>query len=135
MSSRAPRRARAIFAERVDGKFTLRRGFALAPGEEVIVAEDVITTGGSVREVAGLVENNGAHVAGFAALAERRGSGNEFSRAQVRPPASAAGDLSAGQLSLVRAGAAADQAGQPSRSRSEQPLSRREQEPGARSDR
>jgi len=63
--------ARAIFAERVDGQFALRRGFALAPGEEVIVAEDVITTGGSVREVAKLVENNGAHVAGFAALAER----------------------------------------------------------------
>lgn len=62
---------RAIFAERVDGKFTLRRGFALAPGEQVIVAEDVITTGGSVREVAALVENSGAHVAGFAALAER----------------------------------------------------------------
>lgn len=62
---------RAIFAERVDGKFALRRGFALAPGEEVIVAEDVITTGGSVREVSALVENNGARVAGFAALAER----------------------------------------------------------------
>jgi orotate phosphoribosyltransferase len=63
--------ARAIFAERVDGRFTLRRGFALAPGEQVIVAEDVITTGGSVREVAALVENSSAHVAGFAALAER----------------------------------------------------------------
>ena len=63
--------ARAIFAERVDGQFALRRGFVLAPGEEVIVAEDVITTGGSVREVAKLVENNGARVAGFAALAER----------------------------------------------------------------
>src|SRR5262249_54555223 len=63
--------ARAIFAERMDGKFALRRGFALAPGEEVIVAEDVITTGGSVREVASLVESCGAHVAGFAALAER----------------------------------------------------------------
>jgi len=62
---------RSIFAERVDGKFTLRRGFALAPGEEVIVAEDVITTGGSVREIATLVENYGARVAGFAALAER----------------------------------------------------------------
>ena len=62
---------RSIFAERVDGRFVLRRGFALAPGEEVIVAEDVITTGGSVREVAALVESASAHVAGFAALAER----------------------------------------------------------------
>jgi len=66
-----PLGVRSIFAERVDGKFILRRGFALAPGEEVIVAEDVITTGGSVREVAALVESCGAHVAGFAALAER----------------------------------------------------------------
>src|SRR3954469_6097913 len=44
-----PLRARSIFAERVDGKFTFRRGFSLAPGENVIVAEDVLTTGGSVR--------------------------------------------------------------------------------------
>lgn len=63
--------ARAMFAERVDGKFALRRGFALAPGEYVLVVEDVITTGGSVREIASLVEANGAQVAGFAALAER----------------------------------------------------------------
>src|SRR5262245_35495734 len=69
---------RAIFAERVEGEFTLRRGFALAPGEEVIVAEDVITTGGSVREVAKLVEASGAHVAGFAALAERGTSDAQF---------------------------------------------------------
>ncbi len=69
---------RAIFAERVDGKFVLRRGFALAPGEEVIVAEDVITTGGSVREVAKLVEESGARVAGFAALAERGSSDTQF---------------------------------------------------------
>jgi orotate phosphoribosyltransferase len=69
---------RAIFAERVDGKFALRRGFALAPGEQVIVAEDVITTGGSVREVATLVEANGAHVAGFASLAERGETETQF---------------------------------------------------------
>src|SRR4029077_20035740 len=69
---------RAIFAERVDGQFVLRRGFALAPGDEVIVAEDVITTGGSVREVAKLVRNYGANVAGFAALAERGESETNF---------------------------------------------------------
>lgn len=63
--------ARAIFAERVDGQFALRRGFALAPGENVLVAEDVLTTGGSVREIAKLVEASGAHVAGFASLADR----------------------------------------------------------------
>jgi len=69
---------RTIFAERVDGKFVLRRGFALAPDEEVIVAEDVITTGGSVREVADLVRESGANVAGFAALAERGSSDAQF---------------------------------------------------------
>ncbi len=73
-----PLGVRAIFAERVEGQFVLRRGFVLAPGEEVIVAEDVITTGGSVREVAALVENSGAHVAGFAALAERGQSETHF---------------------------------------------------------
>lgn len=62
---------RSIFAERVDGQFVLRRGFALAPGEQVVVAEDVITTGGSVREVGALVDSYGAQVVGFAAVAER----------------------------------------------------------------
>ena len=41
---------RAIFAERQDGRLTLRRGFTLAPGERVLVVEDVVTTGGSTRE-------------------------------------------------------------------------------------
>ena len=66
--------ARAMFAERVGAEFALRRGFALVPGEHVLIAEDVLTTGGSVREIATLVENNGAHVAGFAALADRSAS-------------------------------------------------------------
>lgn len=65
--------ARALFAERVDGKFTLRRGFALVPGEHVLIVEDVLTTGGSVREIADLVQSSQAHVAGFAALADRSG--------------------------------------------------------------
>ena len=42
---------RAIFTERVDGVFALRRGFALEPGERVAVIEDVVTTGKSTREV------------------------------------------------------------------------------------
>jgi len=70
--------ARSLYAERVDGQFLLRRGFALAPGEQVLVAEDVITTGGSVREIAQLVEDAGAQVAGFAALADRGESEVQF---------------------------------------------------------
>ena len=56
--------ARAIFAERENDVFTLRRGFEILPGEKVVVAEDVITTGGAVQEVLGLVGKAGAEVAG-----------------------------------------------------------------------
>src|SRR5437773_2747292 len=66
-----PLGARSIFAERVDGKFTFRRGFGLAPGEQALVAEDVLTTGGSVRELISLVEDARAEVVGVASLADR----------------------------------------------------------------
>jgi len=48
------------------------------PGENTLVVEDVLTTGGSVREIATLVANSGAQVAGFAALADRSESGLQF---------------------------------------------------------
>ncbi len=64
-------RRRAIFAERADGVMRLRRGFAVAPGERVLVVEDVITTGGSVEEVAALVRAAGGQVVGFASLVDR----------------------------------------------------------------
>lgn len=63
--------ARALFAERVGGVLTLRRGFALSPGERVLIAEDVITTGGSVAETAALATSLGAQVVGYAAIVER----------------------------------------------------------------
>lgn len=66
-----PLGARALFAERVDGKFVLRRGFAIAPKERVLVVEDVLTTGGSAREIVSLVESAHAEVAGVGALADR----------------------------------------------------------------
>lgn len=64
--------AHSLFAERsgTDG-FALRRGFSLEPGERVLLAEDVITTGGSVAEVAKLVVAAGATVVGYAAVAQR----------------------------------------------------------------
>ena len=48
-----------FFAEREDGAMTLRRGFAIQPGQRVLVVEDVVTTGGSVREVLEIVRQAG----------------------------------------------------------------------------
>lgn len=62
---------RSIFTERVDGKMTLRRGFAVEKNENIIICEDIITTGGSALEAAECVKLNGADVVAFAALANR----------------------------------------------------------------
>jgi orotate phosphoribosyltransferase len=64
---------RAIFAERDGGQMALRRGFAIAEGERVLVVEDVVTTGGSAAEVASLVRAAGGEVVGFGALVDRTG--------------------------------------------------------------
>jgi orotate phosphoribosyltransferase len=66
---------RAIFAERQDGALTLRRGFALAPGERVLVVEDVVTTGKSTRETVDVARAAGAEVVGAAAIIDRSGPG------------------------------------------------------------
>ncbi|MGB9802783.1 orotate phosphoribosyltransferase [Desulfofundulus sp.] len=63
--------ARSLFTERENGVMTLRRGFEISPGERVLVVEDVITTGGSVREVIAVVQETGAQVVGAAALIDR----------------------------------------------------------------
>ncbi|HET8679262.1 MAG TPA: orotate phosphoribosyltransferase [bacterium] len=75
---------RAIFAERADGVMQLRRGFAIAPGERTLVVEDVITTGGSVEDVAALVRTAGGEVVGFATLVDRSAG-----RAQLDAPLAA----------------------------------------------
>lgn len=62
---------RSFFAERVDGKFTLRRGFEIKEGERCIIAEDVITTGKSIGEVIDLVSSHGAEIVGVASLVDR----------------------------------------------------------------
>ncbi len=64
-----------IFAERADGVMTFRRGFRVEPGQRVVIVEDVITTGKSVREVAALVLAAGAEVAGFGCIADRSRGG------------------------------------------------------------
>src|SRR5215218_276978 len=64
---------RALFAERQDGRLLLRRGFQLAPGERVLVVEDVVTTGLSTRETIEVARAAGAEVVGAAALVDRSG--------------------------------------------------------------
>ena len=50
---------RAIFTERENGKMTFRRGFSLQPGERVLIVEDIVTTGGSIKEVIDVVKAQG----------------------------------------------------------------------------
>jgi orotate phosphoribosyltransferase len=64
---------RAIFAERQDGALSLRRGFALAPDDRVLVVEDVVTTGGSTRETMDVARAAGATVVGACAMVDRSG--------------------------------------------------------------
>jgi orotate phosphoribosyltransferase len=64
---------RALFAERVHGELTLRRGFTIRPGERVLVVEDVITTGKSTKETIRVVQESGGMVVGAASLVDRSG--------------------------------------------------------------
>jgi len=64
---------RAIFAERVSGSLTLRRGFSIKQGERVLVVEDVITTGKSTRETIDVVNQSGGVVIAAASLVDRSG--------------------------------------------------------------
>ena len=63
----------AMFVERPDGVFGLRRGFRIAAGERVLLVEDVVTTGLSSREAITAVEAAGGTVIGAAALVDRSG--------------------------------------------------------------
>lgn len=69
---------RAIFTERENGKMTLRRGFKIAKGERVLVVEDIVTTGGSVKEVLAVVNEFGGDIAGVGLLVDRSGGKAEF---------------------------------------------------------
>jgi orotate phosphoribosyltransferase len=69
---------RSLFTERENGKMNLRRDFSLSPGEKVLVVEDVITTGGSVREVLEVVRKLGADPVGVGVLVDRSGGKESF---------------------------------------------------------
>src|SRR5262245_4322730 len=69
---------RALFTEREDGVMRLRRGFSVAVGERCLVVEDVMTTGGSIREVVTCVESLGATVVGVGSLIDRSDGSASF---------------------------------------------------------
>ena len=69
---------RAIFTERVDGKMTFRRGFSLREGERVLIVEDIVTTGGSIKEVIEVVKEAGAVPVAVSMLVVRSGGKANF---------------------------------------------------------
>lgn len=69
---------RAIFAEKDDGKMSLKRGFTVAPGERVLVVEDAVTTGGSVQQAIDALKDYGAEIVGVGALVDRSGGRADF---------------------------------------------------------
>src|SRR6185369_8647601 len=64
---------RFIWTERESGTMTLRRGFALRPGERILVVEDVITTGGSTRDTIDALRAGGGNVVAAASIIDRSG--------------------------------------------------------------
>ena len=63
----------AVFFERVDGNFTLRRGFEIEKGQRCLMVEDIVTTGLSSRECISAINQNGGEVIGAACLIDRSG--------------------------------------------------------------
>jgi len=69
---------KGIFTERQNGKMVLRRGFSIKNGERALVTEDVITTGGSTKEVIEVVRNAGGVVVGVGSIIDRSDGATAF---------------------------------------------------------
>jgi len=69
---------RCVFGERENGSMTLRRGFVLGKNDKVLVVEDVITTGGSIKELIKVVKGSGASVVGVGAVVDRSSQRIDF---------------------------------------------------------
>lgn len=88
----------AMFVERPKGRFELRRGFALEPGQRVLMVEDVVTTGLSSREAIAAIEKAGGQVIAAASLVDRTSGAVDLgvpytALIQIEVPAYKAGDL------------------------------------------
>src|SRR5271170_1436716 len=70
--------SRFIFVEKEEGKLVLRRGFKIAPGEKILIVEDVVTKGGRVQETIDIVRANGGTVAGVAMVVDRSNGAVNF---------------------------------------------------------
>jgi orotate phosphoribosyltransferase len=68
----------AIYTERVDGQFELRRNFSVAPGEKVIIVEDIVSTGLSIRECIEAIRALGADVIAAACIIDRSGGKSDL---------------------------------------------------------
>jgi orotate phosphoribosyltransferase len=75
--------AKAMFVEREKGEFQLRRGFAIQPGERVLMVEDVITTGLSSRECLDAIRGHPGELVGAACLIDRSGGKADIGVARV----------------------------------------------------
>jgi orotate phosphoribosyltransferase len=98
---------RALFTERENGAMRLRRGFTLSPGERCLVVEDVITTGGSTREVVQCVEEHGGVAVGVGSLIDRSGGTAAFPVKRVALATVSAATYPPESCPLCRAGSVA----------------------------
>lgn len=69
---------RSIFTERENGVMTFRRGFHLEPGEKVLIVEDVVTTGSSIKEVVNAVNQQQGDIVGVGLFVDRSGGTADF---------------------------------------------------------
>jgi len=66
-------KAKSLFVERENGEMTLRRGFEIPKGARVLIAEDVVTTGGTTKEVMAVAQAHGAEIVGTCSMVDRTG--------------------------------------------------------------
>jgi orotate phosphoribosyltransferase len=74
---------KTIFTERKDGKMKLRRGFEIEKGERILIVEDVLTTGGSLKEVFEIVKEKKGEIAGVGMVVDRSGGNIKLFKKQV----------------------------------------------------